>query len=221
MSQQQTVDLPKADVSSLAPSSLTNSENGNVCIEVLSRSQSRKAINAAAKAAARAVESPEITVSRRAANAEKQRITCQQQTPETATARRAADAERQRLSRQQETPETATARRAANAKRMVNTRSRGSHFVQSLKQQYLNDFDCSIHGPLDKQQFTVDEMKKFHDDMAKYNQHQCTVCKELWPTKEVPTTSNYICPTCKKEKNDGVFQVLFGKRHVSGLFKNS
>ena len=67
-SQQQTVDLPKADVSSLAPYSLTNSENGNISIEVLSRSQSRKAINAAAKAAARAVESPEITASRRAAN---------------------------------------------------------------------------------------------------------------------------------------------------------
>ena len=49
-------------------------------------------------------------------------------------------------------------------------------------------------------------MKKFHDDMAKYNQHQCTVCKELWPTKEVPATSNYICPTCKKERNDGVFK---------------
>ena len=57
-SQQQTVDLPKADVSSLAPSSLTNSENGNISIEVLSRSQSRKAINAAAKAAARAVSVP-------------------------------------------------------------------------------------------------------------------------------------------------------------------
>ena len=70
-SQQQTVDLPNAGVSSLAPSSLTNSENGNVCIEVLSRSQSRKAINAAAKAAARAVESPEITASRRAADAER------------------------------------------------------------------------------------------------------------------------------------------------------
>ena len=66
-SQQQTVDLP-ADVSSLAPFSLTNSENDNISIEVLSRSQSRNAINAAAKAAARAVESPEITASRRAAN---------------------------------------------------------------------------------------------------------------------------------------------------------
>ena len=88
-SQQQSVNPPKADVSSLDPSSLTTSKNGNISIEVLSRSQSRKAINAAAKAAARAVESPEITASRRAANAERQRLSRQQETPETVTVKMA------------------------------------------------------------------------------------------------------------------------------------
>ena len=42
---------------------------------------------------------------------------------------------------------------------MANTRSRESTFSRSSKQQYLKDFDSSRHGPLDKQQFTVDEMK--------------------------------------------------------------
>jgi len=33
-------------------------------------------------------------------------------------------------------------------------------------------------------------MKKFHEEMAQYNQQHCSICKKLWPSKD-PLSQNF------------------------------
>ena len=44
-------------------------------------------------------------------------------------------------------------------------------------------------------------MNKFHEEMAQFNQQQCAVRHELWPTKD-KIVSPYTCSRCRKDKSE-------------------
>jgi len=54
----------------------------------------------------------------------------------------------------------------------------------------MEEFDCSVNGPLEQQNWAVDGFKQFYKVINKLKQFHCPICKSLWPS-EKPT-----CSTC-------------------------
>lgn len=69
------------------------------------------------------------------------------------------------------------------------------------RQEYLDSFNAHENGPLHDQPYVQKCMKKFHNDLKKYQSRHCNVCKELWPTSENNENEDeYTCRRCEKEK---------------------
>ncbi|CAF1005065.1 unnamed protein product [Brachionus calyciflorus] len=51
------------------------------------------------------------------------------------------------------------------------------------KEIYLKELNADKNGPLYKQPWVTQEIKKFHESMREYDSFYCNDCSELWPTK--------------------------------------
>ena len=100
---------------------------------------------------------------------------------EKATARRLVNTIRNSATRQNETEEETLNRRAKNAKRQKIS----THERKTSKKKYLEEFNATVNGPLHEQNFAKGNMEAFHKELALFNQQQCRICHEFWPTKSL------------------------------------
>jgi hypothetical protein len=69
---------------------------------------------------------------------------------------------------------------------------------ETSQQDYLNMFDSTQNGGIEKQCWAKANINKFHKSVQ-YNISQCTVFKEAWPLKSKPR-SPYVCSRCCRDK---------------------
>jgi len=85
--------------------------------------------------------------------------------------------------------------------RLANFRSNKKNNIkndkETLKQRkikYLKEFNSSINGPLNEEDWVGPEMDLFHEKMNKLEMFYCENCSELW------LSMSKECLTCKKNK---------------------
>ena len=66
------------------------------------------------------------------------------------------------------------------------------------QQDYLNLFDITQNGSIEKQCWAKANINKFHKSVQ-YIVSQCIVCQEAWPLKSKPR-SPYVCSRCSRDK---------------------
>jgi hypothetical protein len=66
------------------------------------------------------------------------------------------------------------------------------------QQDYLNMFDKTNNGGIEKQCWAKANINKFNKSVQ-YIVRQCTVCQEAWPVKSKPNTP-YVCSRCSRDK---------------------
>ncbi|CAF0843399.1 unnamed protein product [Brachionus calyciflorus] len=59
---------------------------------------------------------------------------------------------------------------------------------------YLKELNAVKNGPLHKQPWVRQEIKKFHESMREYESFNCNDCSELWPTKLAKCETCYAAP---------------------------
>ena len=64
--------------------------------------------------------------------------------------------------------------------------------MKQRKIKYLKEFNSSINGPLNEEDWVGPEMDLFHEKMSKLQMFYCENCSELWPSM------TNECLTCKK-----------------------
>ncbi|CAF1086025.1 unnamed protein product [Brachionus calyciflorus] len=70
------------------------------------------------------------------------------------------------------------------------------------KEIYLKEFNADKNGPLHKQPWVTQEIKKFHESMREYESFYCNDCSELWPTKLAKCETCYAAPKRYTNFND-------------------
>ena len=140
------------------------------------------------------VESEENATARRLENAIRNSNARKKESEEKVTNRRLADCFRHSVSRQNETEEDTLNNRSKDAKRQKISKNA----KKTSKKKYLEEFNATVNGPLHEQNFTKENMEAFHQELALFNQQQCQICHELWPTKSLKDP-NYTCDHCSKK----------------------
>ena len=114
------------------------------------------------------------------------------------------DAQRQQRRRLHRTESAENRQRQVDAARHRQVRRQQNEIVQDMQQrraEFLANFNAAQDGELIEQPWVIEEIKKFHQHMEKYNCGHCSICKELWPTLDGNwSADDYVCSQCKKNR---------------------
>ena len=73
-------------------------------------------------------------------------------------------------------------------------------FEKTNQQDYLQKFDITKNGGIERQCCAKTNINKFHKAI-KFSIVKCTICQEAWPLKSKPKSAIfYACSWCSKDK---------------------
>ena len=102
----------------------------------------------------------------------------------------------------QERGERLEVARESVRERRANNMSFQEEHVDS-REEYLQQGGWEdAENPLHEQEWVRNEMGSFHSSQEQLQHHQCTVCKETWPTKQnlSKDPARYVCHRCTRDK---------------------